>query len=182
MTWTVRSVLAFGVGLFALTLFGEGLYHLIGSPGCRSTPAEPVRCSEESGWWALVAGGGAVVAILAIRAARDGTIRRAMLGAALLGGGLAPLWAAVDDRTDAAGWIAGGAVALLAGVAVLAGLAAAGLRQVREPELLARPPERLAAPEAATEAAPDAPAVRVAGDQDPFGREPGEGADPFGRR
>nr|MDQ4042001.1 hypothetical protein [Actinomycetota bacterium] len=95
MTWTARSLIAFAVGLFATTVFAEGLYHLIGTPGCQSTVTTPVRCSEESGWWALVVGGGLVVALTSMRAAR-GNVARILLGGLLLGGGTAPLWAVLD--------------------------------------------------------------------------------------
>ena len=197
MTWTARSLVAFGAGLFAVTLSAQGLYHLIGTPGCESTLATPVRCSEESGWWALVLGGALVAAAVALRAVRVGPVRRVLFAAQLLGLGVAPLWAVADDRADAGWWVAAAGASALLGVALLAGLAAAGLRAAREPGLLARspvapgasepgllarPPAPLGTNEPPTRPAPaqDAPAIELAG-EDPFGRDPDEPADPFGR-
>jgi hypothetical protein len=214
-------VLAFAAGVFLVTLAGEGLYHVIGTPGCQSTPTSPVRCSEESGWWALVLGGGFFGAVTALRAARQGVVRRMLLGALLLGLGLAPLWALADDRTDAGGWAAAGAISTLLGIAILAGLAAAALRAVREPDAMGhvadptgprtppRPPsmaDPTPSPETRSPAipttpssppgipssppptvpsspspAPQTPAVEISGGEDPFGREAGDTADPFGR-
>lgn len=184
MTWTVRSVLAFGFALFAGTVAAEGLYHLVGAPICESTPATPVRCSEASGWWVLVLGVAAAVALRALRSL-DGVVRRLAFGLLLLGFGLAPLWAAVDDRTDSGTWIAIGSVAAVVGIAVLAGLAAAALRAVRRPDAFATSPAETATGVPARPARParaaDRPAAELGGGQDPFGREPGDGADPFGR-
>jgi hypothetical protein len=199
-------VLAFAAGVFALTLGAEGLYHLAGAPLCESTPTTAVRCSQEGGWWALVLGGGVAGAVMALRALRHPVVRRLLFGALLLGLGLGPVWAALDDRTSSPGWVWAGSVASLLGIAVLAGLAAAALRAVRQPDPLAHP-QGIAAPGAPTPPAqpqglpPSAPlpgttdsppiplapppggatSVPGAGGDDPFGREPGEGADPFGR-
>lgn len=182
MTWTARSLIAFGVGLFAATLSAEGLYHLIGTPLCESTPSTPVRCSEESGWWALVLGGGVAGGLVAAGRARHGAVGRMVFAALLLGGGLGSLWAVLDDRTDAGGWVAAGAISTVLGVALLAGLAAAVLRRPREPGALARTPEPLGQPPSPTRPAPaqDARAIRVEGGRDPFGRDPDEPSDPFG--
>ena len=201
-------MLAFAAGVFLVTLAGEGLYHVIGTPGCQSTPTSPVRCSEESGWWALVLGGGFFGAVTALRAARQGVVRRVLLGALLLGLGLAPLWALADDRTDAGGWAAAGAISTLLGIAILAGLVAAALRAVREPDAMGhvaeptgprtppRPPSMAdptpspttPSPTTPTRPSPapqrpqpQTPAVETSGGDDPFGREPGDTADPFGR-
>jgi hypothetical protein len=182
VTWSARSLVAFGVGLFAVTLSAEGLYHLIGTPGCRSTVTEPVRCSQESGWWALVLGAGVVASLISVGSARGGVVRRLLFGALLLGLGLGPVWAVVDGRTDSAGWAAAGGIGALLGLALLAGLVAAALRAAREPDTLARPPEPLGQAPPVTPPAPaqDAPAIRISGG-DPFGRDPDEPADPFGR-
>lgn len=136
MTWTVRSVFAFAVGVFAVTLAGEGLYHVIGTPGCQPTPSSPIRCSAERGWWALVLGVGFFGSVWAFRVAHQRVVRRVMVGTLLLGLGLAPLWALADDRTDSGGWAAAGAIVSLLGIAIFAGLAAAVLRSVREPDAM----------------------------------------------
>ncbi|HVE68382.1 MAG TPA: hypothetical protein VNB64_07360, partial [Solirubrobacteraceae bacterium] len=149
MTWTVRSVLAFGFVVFAATLGAEGLYHLIGAPICESTPGTPVRCSEESGWWVLVLGLAGAGALAGLRSVRGGSLRRVAFGLVLLAFGLAPLWAAVDDRTDSGTWIAMGSVTGIVGVALLAGVAATALRAVRQPDAFARLAEPAAAPQAA---------------------------------
>jgi hypothetical protein len=181
MSWTVRSITAFGVGMFALTIGAEALYHLIGSSVCSTNAATgAIRCSEESGWWIGVLVASALVLLGAMRSISQPAVARALLGGALLAGGLALVWAVADDRTDAAGWAVGGAVGILLGVGILAGLAAAAARAYRGPEITPQPPETLSATPAQSQPA-DAPGYRIAGGRDPFGREPGEGDDPFGR-
>jgi putative oligomerization/nucleic acid binding protein len=105
---SARTAIVFGLSVFTLVLFGEGLYHLYetGSCGSGADTAGLRPCPAGTGWWAAALALGIIASVVLGIAAGSGALRWLSFSGLFLAGGVASLVSALDGSahdSDATG-------------------------------------------------------------------------------
>ena len=105
MNWNARSIIGLGVGTFALTMFAEGVYHIVGIGSCASGGPYAVarQCPAGIGLWVAALTGGVLVPLVAFAIGAVPRVGLVTWCGLFLGGGGALAVAALDGSARGSG-------------------------------------------------------------------------------